>query len=368
MRLEEFGWNCEYQDEFQDYVSQASQGCEPGRVRLARREGCILFTARGEVETSVAGRVQAGAGPTRAGLADDRSRGGGGPGDGGLVAGDWVAFSAASRRVEAVLPRRSEIARRRPGAKAERQVLAANVDVLLVVTAFGRDFRLGRLERYLLLARQSGAQPVIVLNKVDECADPAAALRQVRPVAEGSPVVMMSALTAVGLEDLFLHIQAGHTAALVGSSGVGKSTIVNRLLAEERQRVSTVSESTRRGRHTTTDRELFVLPGGQLLIDTPGLRELQLWAPAESVEAGFLDIAELSRGCRFRDCRHQGEPGCAVAAAIEAGDLDARRLENFHRIGRELRYLERQSDEPAAFDERQRIKRIHRQYRKILHR
>jgi ribosome biogenesis GTPase len=176
----------------------------------------------------------------------------------------------------------------------------------------------------------------------------------------------MSALTALGLDELLLHIEAGRTAALLGSSGVGKSTIINRLLGEERQDVNELGEANRRGRHTTTERELFLLPGGQLLIDSPGLRELQLWAPPESVEAGFADIAERASGCRFRDCRHQGEPGCAVAAAVEKGELEASRLENFHRIGRELRHLERQSDGRAAWEDRQRVKRMHRQYRRTM--
>jgi ribosome biogenesis GTPase len=357
MRLEEFGWDSAYQNEFHDHDFQ---DCEAGRVRLARQESCVLFTAHGDIEASVAGSVFHG----------DRSSGGEGEARGDMrpVAGDWVAFDPCSRRIEAVLSRRTEIARRRPGAKTERQVLAANVDMLLIVSAFGRDFRLGRIERYLLLARQSGASPVVVLNKVDECDDPAAALRKARPVAEGAPVVLMSALESVGLEDLLQHIAPGRTAVLVGSSGVGKSTIINRLLGVELQRVNAVSESSRRGRHTTTERELFVLPGGQLLIDTPGLRELQLWAPAESRDAAFLDVAELARECRFRDCRHQGEPGCAVAAAVASGELDPRRLENFHRIGRELRYLELQSDERLALEEKRRMRRLHRQYRKIPHR
>jgi ribosome biogenesis GTPase len=359
MRLEEFGWDSVYQDWFQkDREMQEGAalpersrgfGIEPGRVRLARQAGCVLFTARGEVEATVAGRLSQ-------------------VGERRPVVGDWVAFSWQQRRVEAVLTRRTEIARRRPGAKAEPQVLAANVDLLLVVTAFGRDFRLGRLERYLLLARQSGAAPVVVLNKLDECSDPAAALRQVRPVAGDAPVVLMSALDAVGLEDLLRFIEPAQTAALVGSSGVGKSTIINRLLGEERQLVRELGDANRRGRHTTTDRELFVLPGGQLLIDSPGLRELQLWADPESMESGFPDIDELAGECRFRDCRHQGEPGCAVAAAVERGDIDARRLENYHKIGRELRRLELQVDDQAAYEERRRMKRLHKQYRKIPHR
>ena len=353
MRLEEFGWNPEYRETYEQIWAHGQGhppgGMEPGRVRLARQGSCVLFTARGEVDATVAGRLSQ-AGEVRP------------------IVGDWVVFSPANHRVEAVLPRRGEIARRRPGAKAEPQVLAANVDVLLAVSAFGRDFSPRRVERYLVLAGQSGAAPVVVVNKVDECADPAAALRQLRTAAGSAPVVLMSALSALGLDDLLLHIQPAQTAALVGSSGVGKSTIINRLLGEERQSVGALGEANRRGRHTTTDRELFVLPGGQLLIDTPGLRELQLWGPAESAEASFLDIAGLARGCRFRDCRHQGEPGCAVAAAVERGALEACRLENFHKIGRELRRIERQGDDWAAFEERRRMKRIHRQYRKVPHR
>jgi ribosome biogenesis GTPase len=348
MRLEEFGWDSVCRDRF---AENSIEGLEPGRVRIARGQHCVLFTAQDELEAAAAGRL---ANPEGGGILP--------------VAGDWVGFSRPRQRIEIVLPRRTQIVRRRPGAKTEPQVLAANVDVLVVVSAFGRDFRLGRLERYLLLARQSGAKPVVVLNKLDECDDPAAALRQVRPIAEGAPVVLMSALDAVGLEDLLLLVEPGRTAALVGSSGVGKSTIINRLLGEERQRVKEIGDANRRGRHTTTDRELFLLPGGQLLIDTPGLRELQLWADAASVESGFSDIAELAQECRFRDCRHEGELGCAVAAAVRAGELQARRLENYHKIGRELRHLERKGDGLAAYEERQRVKRIHTQYRKRPHR
>lgn len=348
MRLEEFGWSDAYLDPIAD---DSFEGLEPGRVRIARGRHCVLITAQGEAEVSVAGRL---AGPAG--------------GEFLPVTGDWVGFSPQRRFIERVLPRRTEITRKRPGPRTQRQVLAANVDVLVVVSAFGRDFGLRRLERYLVLTRQSGAVPVVVLNKVDECEDPAAALRRLRPVAADVPVVLMSARDAVGLDELLLHIEPGQTAALVGSSGVGKSTIINRLLGEERQRVREIGEANRRGKHTTTDRELFLLPGGQLLIDTPGLRELQLWGDAESVEAGFSDIAELARGCRFRDCRHGGEPGCAVAAAVESGDLDPRRLENYQRIGRELRHLERQGDGLAAYQERQRLKQIHKRYRKAPHR
>jgi len=260
-------------------------------------------------------------------------------------------------RIARVLPRRTAFSRKEPGAVTRAQVIAANIDVLFVVAGLDGDFNLRRLERYLLLARESGARPVVVLNKSDLRADAEEAA--ILAAALGAPVVTTSALDGRGLAALEAHIAPYQTAALTGSSGVGKSTLLNRLLGSERQRVQEVRESDSRGRHTTVRRELFLAPTGWLIVDTPGLRELQLWAGAESVDLAFADIADLAQRCRFRDCRHQGEPGCAVAS----GGIDEGRLASYAKLQREAAHLERQQNQRSALEEKRRIKRIHRAMR-----
>jgi len=210
-----------------------------------------------------------------------------------------------------------------------------------------------------LLAWESGAKPVVVLNKADVCADVEEAAGSIAALASGAPVLAISAIEGWGLAALEAHLQPAQTAALAGSSGAGKSTLINRLLGRDQQRVQEVRAGDSRGRHTTVQRELFLAPRGWLLIDTPGLRELQLWAGPESVDAAFSDIASLAMSCRFRDCRHQGEPGCAVAAS----GIDDARLANYIKMQRELAHLDRKLDQPAAQEEKRRIKRIHRAMR-----
>jgi ribosome biogenesis GTPase len=264
-------------------------------------------------------------------------------------------------RIVAVLPRQTAFVRKQAGAVTRVQVIASNIDVLFIVCGLDGDFNSRRVERYLLPARESGAQPVIVLNKADLSADAQAAAAIIGPIASGAPVVVTSALAEQGLEALQQYVSAGKTAAFVGSSGAGKSTIVNRLLGEDHQRVREVRESDSRGRHTTVRRELFLAPEGWLLMDTPGLRELQLWDSSESVDAAFDDIAALAAQCRFRDCRHAGEPGCAVATA----GIDEARLANYAKMQRELAHLERRLDQQSALEEKRKIKRIHRDMRKM---
>ena len=334
MSLEKFGWNSYFETEF---LRVAEPGMEPGRVALADRELFVAWTESGELEATVSGRL--------------RHSGSDWP-----TVGDWVVLEAGARIVS-VLPRQTTFSRKVPGVVTRAQVIAANVDVLFVVAGLDSDFNLRRLERYLLLARQSGARPVVVLNKSDLRAD--AAEVAVRAAALGAPVVTTSALDGLGLQALAAHIAPRQTAALTGSSGVGKSTLLNRLLGFERQLVQEVRESDSRGRHTTVRRELFLTPKGWLIVDTPGLRELQLWAGAGSVDLAFADIAELAGQCRFRDCRHQGEPGCAVAT----GGIDEQRLASYSKLKREAAHLERQQNQRAALEEKRRIKKIHRAMR-----
>src|SRR5581483_1381623 len=269
------------------------------------------------------------------------------------VVGDWVAariVGPGQAIVDAVLPRRTLFSRRAAGRREDQQPIAANIDVVFLVCGLDGDFNLRRLERYLTLAAESGASPVIVLNKADTCADLAARIEETAEVAASAPIVACSARNAEGLDELGTFLGDGRTVALLGSSGVGKSTILNRLLGEERFRTNEVRESDSRGRHTTTHRELVALPQGGALIDTPGMRELQLWASQESVEATFDEIAGIAAGCRFRDCSHNGEAGCAVADAVARGEIGEDRMASYRKLMAEARHHEIASDTLAAIE------------------
>jgi len=288
--------------------------------------------------------------------------------------GDWVALApdrgavAAGGQtvITAVLPRRSafvrsaaDATRRSAGLLVDEQVLAANVDVAFLVAGLDHDFNLRRLERYLAVAWSSGVRPIIVLNKADVALDLDDRLLAVQSIAPAVPIVVLSALTGDHLADLAPYLASGKTAVVLGSSGVGKSTLVNALLGVERQATAAVREDDSRGRHTTTHRELFELPGGALLIDTPGIRALEVAGADEGIDAAFDDIADLALGCRFSDCRHEGEPGCAVRSALEDGRLTADRLASHRKLERELAHAERKGDARARAAEAKRWKSIH---------
>ncbi|MDJ0838821.1 MAG: ribosome small subunit-dependent GTPase A [Acidobacteriota bacterium] len=281
--------------------------------------------------------------------------------------GDWVVWApiAGDRQrvaVARILDRRTRMARKAAGRTSEHQVLAANIDTVLIVSTLDVELKPARLERYLAMVWESGAKPVFVLTKLDACPDPEPYLEAVAGVAFSLPVFPVSALTGQGIDELAAQIGEGVTAVLVGSSGVGKSTLVNCLLGSERQRTGGVREHDRRGRHTTTHRELIPLGSGGVLIDTPGLRELQLQGESEALDKAFSDIEEFALSCRFRDCGHQGEPGCAVEAAVVEGSLARRRLLNYHKLQREISH---QADREKAGSRRQRKKdrALHRMYK-----
>src|ERR1700730_15705162 len=279
------------------------------------------------------------------------------------AAGDWVAaeiLSAGRPLIQKVLTRRSKFVRKVAGRRIEEQVIAGNVDTAFVVMALDGDFNVRRLERYLAQCCESGAKAIIVLNKADGCDEVAARIAEVEGVAVGIPIIAVSALTGDGADALNAFLGPGQTIVLLGSSGVGKSTLVNHFLRRDVQAVQTVRASDCRGRHTTTSRELFELPGGALLIDTPGLRELQLWGTTEGVEQAFSDIEEMAAQCRYGNCGHTTEPGCAVQAAIAEGRLDENRLESQRKLEREQEFSHRKVDPQARQQEKERVKVVHR--------
>lgn len=345
MTLEDLGWNEEFAVQFARY---AAEGLVPARV-VAQRGLNRVSTGEAEHYADLAGRLR-------------HELEGPGGAAGFPAVGDWVAFRPPTGEgrglIHAVLPRRSKFSRKVAGQRTEEQVVAANVDTLFLVTGLDGDFNPRRIERYLTAAWDSGARPVVILNKLDRCEDPDRCLLEARAVSMGVPVHRVSARTGEGCEELLQYLKPGETVSLLGSSGVGKSTLINRLLGREAQRTADVRESDDRGKHTTTHRELLRLPEGGLLIDTPGLREIQLWEGDQGIESTFGDVEELAEGCRFSDCRHQGEPGCAVREAVERGDLPPERLESYRKLQRELHQIQLKQDGLARLREKQKSKAI----------
>jgi ribosome biogenesis GTPase len=280
------------------------------------------------------------------------------------IVGDWVAVVDGPERatIQRVLERRTTLVRRAAGTTAEAQIVAANVDVFFVVTSVNREFNERRLERYVAAVWSSGAEPVVVLNKIDLDADLAPMLEAIERAAIGVPVVQVSAVSGRGLDELRKRISDGRTIGFIGSSGVGKSSLMNRLIGKDVQAVGALRND-QRGRHTTTARQLLELPSGGLLIDTPGMRELGLLDDAGGVDVSFADVALLAAHCRFRDCGHAGEPGCAVEAAAAAGELPAERLASYRKLVREIAAAERKADPILAGRTKQRWKAINRSLR-----
>lgn len=348
MSLESLGWDPFFEGAFKPH---AERGFEPARVLRQDRGAYLTGNGADEWIAELPGSLVH--------RAD--------PGDLPAV-GDWVAVelpAGGRARVRAVLPRRTRLSRKAAGRRTDEQVVAANVDVVFVVGALdgGRNLNLRRFERCLAAVYDSGAEPVIVLNKSDLAGDPGACVREAEPAARGAPVLAVSAVRGEGLEALRARLGPGRTGTLIGPSGVGKSTLVNAMLGREALDTGGVREDDRRGRHTTTRRELLLLPGGGCLIDTPGLRELQLWGDDSDLAESFDDVEAAAEQCRFRDCSHSGEPGCGVDRAIADGRLDPARYESFLKLKRELSYLLRRRDLRARLEERDRWKKITRDFR-----
>jgi ribosome biogenesis GTPase len=340
MNLDSLGADSVIYGAFETY---AAQGLVLGRVALSQRDQYRLYTASAELTAEASGALWYRT-PDRASMP---------------VAGDWVAarvVAADQAIVEAVLPRRSCFSRRAAGRREEEQPVAANVDLVFLVCGLDGDFNLRRLERYLTLSKESRSAPVIVLNKADLADDLPRRIEETAAIAGDIPVVVSSAQEVGGVDALLDYLAPGRTVALLGSSGVGKSTIVNRILGEERLRTQEVRLSDSRGRHTTTHRELIALAQGGALIDTPGMRELQLWAGLESVDCTFGEIMAAAAECRYRDCSHSGEKGCAVGAALADGRISAERWESYRKLAGEARRHELLADPLAAHEQKKKLK------------
>jgi ribosome biogenesis GTPase len=344
LNLQELGWDAFFADAFRPYEND---NLIPARVAARHHGPCELLTELGRLGGVPAGRLE-----------DDELP----------VVGDWVAARALDGErkavIEAVLPRRSAFTRKEAWRRTVEQVVAANVDTVFLVTAFGGDLSPRRLERYLTAAWDSGSSPVIVANKADLAEDRPLELAEVEAVALGVPVLVVSAETGEGLDELEQHLEPGRTIALLGSSGVGKSTLVNRLAGRELLATNEIRKDGR-GRHTTTHRELVPLSSGALLIDTPGMREFQLWADEEVLDSTFAEIAELAGECRFSDCSHEHEPGCAIKSALADGSLPAERFASYRKLQREIRALEIRKDARLKSEARKESRRRQRRMRKI---
>ena len=345
LKLEQFGWcsGSSFELEFAEYQQSEFVAA---RVVSEQRGAYQVQTAIAELEAQITGHLRHRAtAPLML-----------------PAVGDWVAIKLQDGQnratIHAVLPRTSQFVRKVAGTTTAAQIVAANVNTVFLISGLDGDFNLRRIERYLVTAWDSGASPVIVLNKADVCADLDAVLAQVQAIALKVPIHAISAATGQGLASLDEYLSPGQTVALIGSSGVGKSTLTNHWLGYRRQDTQQVRLDDSRGRHTTTHRQLLLLPSGALLIDTPGMRELQLWQTGQGVSDTFADIEALSADCKFRDCQHDREPGCAVQAAIAAEQLTPQRLQSYQKLQREQQWLAQRQDTQVRANSKRRWKHI----------
>ena len=345
MDLTSFGWNEFFDKSFKSYEAQ---GYTAGRVVLEHKGFFRVYTEYGEVLAEISGKLRHEA-VNRSDLP---------------AVGDWVVIRSrpegGSVMIHAVLPRRTSFARKIAGTRTEEQIVGANIDTVFLLTSLNQDFSLRRIERYLIIAWESGANPIIILSKSDLCDRLDDAISEVQSVARGVPVQAVSVVSGEGLQDIAQYFKRGDTVALLGSSGVGKSSLINHLVGGDRLKVQIVREHDDRGRHTTTHRELVLLLSGGLVLDTPGMRELQLWDGDESLQLVFDDIEAMAAGCYFSDCRHQDEPRCAVREALAAGTIDAGRYESYEKLQKELKYQARRKDKLSEIVEKKKWKKLSR--------
>jgi ribosome biogenesis GTPase / thiamine phosphate phosphatase len=343
--LSNYGWDEFFETHFQTYSAGEYKA---GRVVLEYNHLYRVYTEQGELLADVAGKLRHEA-ASRADLP---------------VVGDWVVVQPRSEEgkatIQSVLPRKSKFVRKVAGSRTEEQIVGANIDTVFLVTSLNQDFNLRRLERYLVVALESGASPVIVLSKADLCDQVEEQLAEIQTVAKGIPVHAISVIQPDGLHELIPYFRKGETVALLGSSGVGKSTLINHLIGRDLQKVREVREHDGRGQHTTTHRELILLPQGGLVLDTPGMRELHLWDGEESLHQAFDDIEELAGSCYFSDCQHREEPRCAVREAVLEGRLDAARFQSYEKLQKELKHIASKQDINAQITEKKKWKKLSR--------
>lgn len=341
--LKRFGWNDYFEAQFAPYKVK---GLHPARVAIENRKGCLLYSEFGELAGEIPGRLY------------HKSEGQ----DELPAVGDWVAFRLLEGEkkgvIDVVLPRRAKFSRKVAGTVTEEQIVASNVDTVFIMSSLNDDMNLRRIERYLTMAWDNNVQPVIILSKADLCEDAEDKLNYVESVAYNSPIHVISAKNREGIEELQQYFEGDKTIAVIGSSGVGKSTLINALTDWTKMKVSDISLYKDKGRHTTTHRELIVLPQGGLIIDTPGMREIQLWEGGDGLLETFDDIAALELQCKFTDCKHDSEPGCAVKAALEKGVVDNARLASYKKLRNEIRYVENKQNKKAQLEEKKKWKKI----------
>ena len=340
--LTTFGWSDFFESHFQPY---AVNGYACGRVARESKHFYRIYSEWGEVRGEIAGKLRH--------EALDR---------GDLpVVGDWVVIRPCPETgkvtIHAVLPRKSKFTRKVAGARTEKQIVASNIDTVFLVTSLNQDFNPRRVERYLIVAWESGAHPIIILSKSDLCDEIEERIREIKAVVGDVPIHAVSVMRREGLDELTRYLKNGQTVALLGSSGVGKSTLINHSLGGEYVRVQETREHDGRGLHTTTHRELMVLPQGGLVLDTPGMRELQLWDGEAGLHIAFADIETVASHCYFSDCRHQDEPRCAIREALAEGAIDAARYQSYEKLKKELAYLARKRDTRSEIAEKKEWKR-----------
>jgi ribosome biogenesis GTPase len=348
--LAELGWDAQWADEFRQHEAN---GLVPARIAIEFNHIYRAATAGGDVQVQLAGRLKHAA-----------------TGRHELPAvGDWTAVRLSpgeeTGTIDEILPRRTRFSRKAAGDTTEEQVVAANIDTVFLVMGLDGDFNPRRIERYLLVARDSGARAVVLLSKADLAEDREQAAREIAALSPGTPIHPVSARESGGVDIVYDYLGPGRTGALLGSSGVGKSTLINALVGEDRLATKDVRVSDSRGRHTTRHRQLILLPGRGLLIDTPGMRELQLWDVSDALEETFDDIESLAIGCHFTDCRHRGEPRCAVQAEVDAGRLEPGRLVNYLKLQDERRSIEARKDARAIQDEKRKARTVHKSLRRL---